>query len=1453
MISVYNSSGTLIYSVPETEGCTLVQQLTRADYIQLDWNEVTGDTIPAGAYIEYEGEHYTLIEPYIPTQENERKWHYQPQFQSLFFTNAKTPFFFYTFEAGSTHTAEHVISKEPDWSLTSAQAFMFLDRIQESLLIESGQKYEYAIDANLPVVTATLQFNSVDIISACNAIANAFETELWLEKYAEPDGEGNIGCLHLSKAQYGTRANLSTDRKNLLGTVTRGNVRVPNITRNGEYYNRFYCFGSSRNIVQDYQGASVNNLVTKRLTLDPTLHPDGYIDLSQGGPVFSKILQFEDIYPAATELVVYDVTYRERYRLDKETSKPIILGYDDDTPIYDIYYEWYMRIGTKSGSTYTPFVFDDSYYAQDNPDGMRIAGLTPSFHFSSGALLGREFELDFLDLDDDTDFPKDERDAGANPFHLDAGQWWMIHFIEDGNYIVPSISGVIPDDDDHVILFNIRMPDAYVQDAYDRLEEAALDEIDKNYIKIIRPVGGGDPIPQGAVSHNSYRLESNPVAFEESDPGLFVGRSVRFRSSTVDITTRVTALTKRLARPYYQTIELGDELIRGAIEELREDAVEANTQYDLIAALGRANQKIAETYERINQLLLNQIADQAGIWEKYDEGNGVVSVKLNDSYAGAWANGFITAKGPNSNGGLVVHTLGQLEDVTIDDTTLTGGQVLKYDATSHLWVNADESGGGGGGSSVAWNARTQQDLPEVGGYIGLTVNNGTAVKHLLSLYGHSHLVTEIFPGLSGLPGQNQDGKTIVWQWNSAQSSGQWVYGEAGGSLPIASASTLGGIKVGSNLSINSSTGVLSATVPDISGTYLKYFGWTDGNTLNANNITFGSYVFGNNQTNVPLDGNGNVTNGSIISFGKTDDYGPAQIVVNHNGCIFSRILWNNGIWRGWREAVLCDTAQTITGQKTFASHVAPSVPSGTTPAYNLGTNEARWANVYSVNCNTNTLFVAGQASNSGKLVRFGENGQLVTSGLAYDDIVTRSGIQNITGQKTFSAAPLSEGYTDLGNKNKPWGNVFIGGNYSLSIADGNGHSKTIFKSNGYDDDGQGHTATILFGNGTKASHTFRYYALGHVYYVYDANATDNERVVFQFGASENISHQTLRPYTNNTYSLGTSGNAWSHLYLAAGGSIYAGSNARITVSNTARQHVSVSNDLKVVGDIWLKGSGNYGNKIILGDRSSNREYCYIAEADEDVLTLHGDNGVVLSTDDAAITANGHFVPGNLTSGVSSYNLGGASALWNNLYAQKWYPVSGNSNLYVEWNSTKNAFVFHGNVLATGAITAKAAGSGSASFPVDVSGSIVPTANNTYNLGNEGGLFNTVYATHLGTSGKKVTDAYITTVRSTSVYTSNLTATGNIVLNNFTPASGDQTSTLATALGKSTGNNTTNVNIAGLGDLPDEMESGKYYEFTCFGYKMLITGYSGTSGSYNLYMGRYWFKQTATTKWTIYCL
>lgn len=130
------------------------------------------------------------------------------------------------------------------------------------------------------------------------------------------------------------------------------------------------------------------------------------------------------------------------------------------------------------------------------------------------------------------------------------------------------------------------------------------------------------------------------------------------------------------------------------------------------------------------------------------------NVTLKEQYQNLWVPGWLAAGGIGSGGGGGATFLSQLEDVSIDTTTLADGHILTWDASageSGLWVNKPNSGGGG--------------------YV----------------------------------------------------------------LPIASASTLGGIKVGSGLSINSS-GVLSVTG---GGSVTGYIGTTQVQSSSADQALTG--------------------------------------------------------------------------------------------------------------------------------------------------------------------------------------------------------------------------------------------------------------------------------------------------------------------------------------------------------------------------------------------------------------------------------------------------------------------------------------------------------------------------------------------------------------------------------------------------------------------------------------
>ena len=116
---------------------------------------------------------------------------------------------------------------------------------------------------------------------------------------------------------------------------------------------------------------------------------------------------------------------------------------ENGNPIYSQYAIWYFKI--------PGYVYNEKNI---------IPGKPISVHFNSGALSGREFELSY------TGTQKEVRTDDGEPFVKDADDYEIL-FIEEGSYIIPAITGLIPNDGDEITLFNIVMPEQYKQSAYD--------------------------------------------------------------------------------------------------------------------------------------------------------------------------------------------------------------------------------------------------------------------------------------------------------------------------------------------------------------------------------------------------------------------------------------------------------------------------------------------------------------------------------------------------------------------------------------------------------------------------------------------------------------------------------------------------------------------------------------------------------------------------------------------------------------------------------------------------------------------------------------------------------------------------------------------------------------------------------------------------------------------------
>ncbi|MCJ7821273.1 MAG: hypothetical protein MUP53_08725, partial [Bacteroidales bacterium] len=374
-----------------------------------------------------------------------------------------------------------------------------------------------------------------------NEIANAWETEWYLD--------GTV--ITFGKCAHGTAVTLT------VGTE----VSVPDVTPASEgYYTRFYAFGSTRNIDQDYNsGSTTNHIVQKRLALPAATCPLGYKDIQPGLPatqIFTKVLIFDDIYPSSN-LAISAVRAELKYAYDGDGRK-IQIGVDgQNNPIYEQYSVFFFKM---AGFTFT--------------EGMIVPGKTLSVHFESGNLLGREFELGYNSTTSE----------------------YEIIFDESTGYIIPN-EVLIPTDGDTVILFNILMPQVYVDAAEAELEDAVDAEIAKQSIDL-----------------NTYRVNSFPVRFSQLGISLTVGSNVTFVNGANTLTTRVLAITEKLDYPVQKTIQIGEKKVYRTTQQLKEAVTNINKNVDVIATLNDLSVSIQNAYGRTQKQIAEALAQWNNMW-----------------------------------------------------------------------------------------------------------------------------------------------------------------------------------------------------------------------------------------------------------------------------------------------------------------------------------------------------------------------------------------------------------------------------------------------------------------------------------------------------------------------------------------------------------------------------------------------------------------------------------------------------------------------------------------------------------------------------------------------------------------------------------------------------------------------------------------------------------------------
>lgn len=620
MIEIKNIQGELIKSIVENADCKKYEELMSLCYISLSWDDENNMQLPAGSYIEYDGERYRLLEPYDPSFKDESTFQYTPKFYDKIALWSKKPLFYVT------DTGE-----ETDWSMT-AYPGQFMDAVVRSLSKYTGETFTYSIDASIAQSTMeTISFQNISIFDGLTEIANKWNVEWWVE--------GSV--IHLSKCQYGEPITLEVGK----------NVGIPTVTNNKDgYFTRFYAFGSTRNITQDYNdGGFTNGLVNKRLTLNQSLYPGGYIDIRPGlhpEEVFVKTLIFDNIYPSS-KLVISGVRAELKDYIDSNGNK-IQVGESEGKPLYKQYAIWYFKIDG--------FNFNNSTYdEEENPEGMLLPGLDLSVSFESGQLNGRDFKLTYHEKT----------------------QEYEINFIEEsGSIIIPGTVTLIPADGDKIILYNIRMPEEYVSSAQEELAEALLSEMERYKLNM-----------------NSYSFPSYPVSFYEEDLDMKVGQSVSFIYGGNNLSTRVLKVEKQLDYPIEQTITIGEEKIKGNTQEIKEEVIDANQNIDVVKALADLNKAITDGYGRVQQLIMQSLSQYKGIWTLDQNGfpNDPSKWTIKTDYTAISAKDFIAfADGGEYASGLPV---ADFDTFGLFKAKKNGG--LLFDVNEGWYVDPEFAGGGG--------------------------------------------------------------------------------------------------------------------------------------------------------------------------------------------------------------------------------------------------------------------------------------------------------------------------------------------------------------------------------------------------------------------------------------------------------------------------------------------------------------------------------------------------------------------------------------------------------------------------------------------------------------------------------------------------------------------------------------------------------------------------------------
>lgn len=502
---IYNRNGVELIDAPVTSSAVRKRVLMGDNYVSLPFSHDTYIDFAPGSYIIYNGLKFEIIDAdkNRPTRNaTTGGWDYTLQFDDQ--------------ERHMTRAIVFWLSQKPREAVfhdtTDLQSFGNLIVENMNAFVPAKNWKMRDLSDELKEGTKLVSFNGDTCWNAVNTIAETFDVEWWTEQ-----SEGYI-YLCFGKLKIGTEEDF-----------VEGDVITSIPSRRGDdsnYGTRFYVFGSTRNLTEDYgqadQGGTTNHVSEIRLRL-----PGGqeYIDARPDmvwNDVVEKFVVFEDIYPKNTDTVT---------SVEK------------------------VKRQTDSGTEYEARVI----YAKDTPflPTDLIPGETLQAVITSGALSGRTFDIQLGAAFDDPDAWNPETNPFDRKFEIVAD----VETTGEQEIIIPNDNLDI-EPGNTFVLTGIKLPGARIGEAEQELLEAGTTWAQKN-----------------SKDTSVYDCPTNPVYCQLNDKSYELGQKVRLvneaQFGSSGRSSRIQGYEKSLDNEYQATYTVGDNTAYSRLGEIEKDIQEA--------------------------------------------------------------------------------------------------------------------------------------------------------------------------------------------------------------------------------------------------------------------------------------------------------------------------------------------------------------------------------------------------------------------------------------------------------------------------------------------------------------------------------------------------------------------------------------------------------------------------------------------------------------------------------------------------------------------------------------------------------------------------------------------------------------------------------------------------------------------------------------------------------------